>query len=53
MAAHQESAGKKEILLTGRVELVQLLLGHADPDHVWPYLDVRKEVIRIAFEVAI
>jgi len=43
----------KVLANTGRVELVQLLLGHAEPDHVWPYLDVRKEVIRIAFEVAI
>ncbi|MDH1506274.1 hypothetical protein N5I20_14515 [Aeromonas caviae] len=38
---------------TGRVELVQLLLGHAEADHVWPYLDVRPEVIRLAFEVAL
>lgn len=26
---------------------------HAEADHVWPYLDVRSEVIRQAFEVAI
>ena len=40
--------------ITGRQPIRDvMLLGHAEPDHVWPYLDVRKEVIRIAFEVAI
>lgn len=43
----------KVLANTGRVELVQLLLGHAEVDHVWPYLDVRKEVIRMAFEGAL
>lgn len=43
----------KVLATTGKVELVQLLLGHAEADHVWPYLDVRREVIRRAFEVAL
>lgn len=43
----------KVLANTGRVELVQLLLGHAEADHVWPYLDVRPEMIRRAFEVAL
>lgn len=43
----------KVLATTGKVELVQLLLGHAEADHVWPYLDVRPEVIRRAFEVAL
>lgn len=43
----------KVLAKSGKVELVQLLLGHAEPDHVWPYLDVRPEVIRRAFEAAI
>ncbi|MNF23822.1 site-specific tyrosine recombinase XerC [compost metagenome] len=43
----------KVLANTGRVELVQLLLGHAEADHVWPYLDVRPEVIRQAFEVGL
>lgn len=43
----------KVLANTGRVELVQLLLGHAEADHVWPYLDVRPEVIQQAFEVAL
>lgn len=42
----------KVLATTGKVELVQLL-GHAEADHVWPYLDVRREVIRRAFEVAL
>jgi integrase/recombinase XerD len=42
----------KVLAKTGQVEVVQLL-GHAEPDHVWPYLDVRQEVIRAAFEVAL
>ncbi|TNI77849.1 hypothetical protein CF133_17655 [Aeromonas salmonicida] len=27
--------------------------GHSEPDHVWPYLDVRPDVIRLAFMVAL
>lgn len=42
----------KVLAKTGQIEVVQLLLGHAEPDHVWPYLDVREEVIGVAFEVA-
>lgn len=42
----------KVLATTGQIEVVQQLLGHAEPDHVWPYLDVRKEVSRVAFEVA-
>lgn len=43
----------KVLAKTGQVELVQLLLGHAEPDHVWPYLDVDKQTIRHAFELAL
>ncbi|MNC80566.1 hypothetical protein D3C75_1334080 [compost metagenome] len=43
----------KVLATTGRIEDVQQLLGHAEPDHVWPYLDVRKEVIRQAFKAAL
>jgi len=43
----------KVLATTGKVELVQLLLGHAEPDHVWPYLDVDKQTIRHAFELAV
>ncbi|ARW85383.1 putative recombinase (plasmid) [Aeromonas salmonicida] len=42
----------KVLATTGKVELV-LLLCHAEADHVWPYLDVRPEVIRQAFAVAL
>lgn len=42
----------KVLATTGKVELVQLLLDHAEADHVWSYLDVMPEVIRRAFEVA-
>nr|WP_258057481.1 hypothetical protein [Aeromonas caviae] len=38
---------------TGKIELVQLLLGHAEPDHVWPYLDIDKAVIKRAFDCAL
>lgn len=38
---------------TGRVEDVQQVLGHADLDHSWPYLDVDKQIIRLAFELAL
>lgn len=43
----------KVLATTGKIEVVQLLLGHAEPDHVWPYLDVRREVIKQAFDVAL
>lgn len=43
----------KVLATTGKVELVQLLLGHAEADHVWPYLDVRNEEIRRAFDLAL
>lgn len=43
----------KVLAKTGQIEVVQLLLGHAEPDHVWPYLDVRVDVIRQAFELAL
>lgn len=38
---------------SGSVELVQQVLGHSELDHTWPYLDVRPEVIRRAFELAL
>lgn len=38
---------------TGRVEDVQQVLGHADLDHSWPYLDVDNQIIRLAFELAL
>lgn len=43
----------KVLAKTGQIEVVQLLLGHAEPDHVWPYLDVVPGEIRRAFEVAL
>lgn len=43
----------KVLANTGRVELVQLLLGHAEADHVWPYLDVDPAVIQKAFSIAL
>lgn len=43
----------KVLAKTGQFEVVQLLLGHSEPDHVWPYLDVRPDVIRLAFMVAL
>lgn len=38
---------------SGSVELVQQILGHAELDHAWPYLDVDKKKIRLAFELAL
>lgn len=43
----------KVLANTGKIEVVQMLLGYAEPAHVWPHLDVRKEVIRIAFDLAL
>lgn len=43
----------KVLANTGKIEVVQLLLGHADPDHVWPYLDIDPAVIRMAFKGAL
>ncbi|HHQ4574648.1 integrase [Aeromonas hydrophila] len=43
----------KVLAKTGQVELMQLLLSHAEADHVWPYLDVDKQTIRHAFELAL
>lgn len=43
----------KVLATTGKVELVQLLLGHAEADHVWPYLDVDPAVIQKAFSIAL
>ncbi|WP_258224834.1 hypothetical protein [Aeromonas sp. HMWF014] len=43
----------KVLATTGKVELVQLLLGHAEADHVWPYLDVDQAVIQKAFSIAL
>lgn len=43
----------KLLAKTGQIDLVQMLLGHAEPDHVWPYLDVDKQIIRHAFELAL
>jgi len=43
----------KVLANTGQIEVVQLQLGHAEPDHVWPYLDVREEVIGAAFEAVL
>jgi integrase/recombinase XerD len=43
----------KVLANTGKIEVVQMLLGHVEPDHVWPYLDVRKEEIRRAFALAL
>lgn len=43
----------KVLANTGKIEVVQMLLGHAEPDHVWPYLDVRPEEIRRAFVLAL
>ncbi|WP_270820036.1 hypothetical protein [Aeromonas sp. Y311-2] len=37
----------------GNIEVVQMLLGYAEPDHVWPCLDVRKEEIRRGFTLAL
>ncbi len=42
----------KVLANTGRVELV-LLLGHAEADHVWPYLDVDPAVIQKAFSITL
>lgn len=41
------------LLHTGRIEDVQIALGHADLNHCWPYLDVNANTIRRAFEVAL
>lgn len=38
---------------SGSVELVQQVLGHSELDHTWPYLDVDKKKIRLAFELAL
>jgi len=38
---------------TGRIEDVQIALGHADLSHCWPYLDIDKTIIRRAFELAL
>lgn len=38
---------------SGCVELVQQVLGHSELDHTWPYLDVDKKKIRLAFELAL
>lgn len=38
---------------TGRIEDVQIALGHADPNHCWPYLDIDTNIIRRAFELAL
>ena len=35
------------------VAVLQQVLGHADLDHSWPYLDVDQMVIRRAFEMAL
>ena len=43
----------KVLATTGKVELVQLLLGHAEADHVWPYLDVDPAFIQKAFSIAL
>ncbi|HHQ4663814.1 TPA: tyrosine-type recombinase/integrase, partial [Aeromonas veronii] len=43
----------KVLANTGKIEVVQMLLGHAEPDHVWPYQDVRKEEIRREFALAL
>lgn len=43
----------KVLATTGQIEVVQLLLGHAEPDHVWPYLDIDPAVIRLAFKEAL
>ncbi|HFZ8524823.1 hypothetical protein [Enterobacter kobei] len=43
----------KALATTGKIEMVQLLLSHAEPDHVWRYLDVDKQTIRHAFELAL
>ena len=43
----------KVLAKTGQIEVVQLLLSHSEPDHVWPYLDVRPDVIRLTFMVAL
>jgi len=35
------------------LETVQALLGHADLDHVMPYLEVNEDTLREMFEVVV
>ena len=41
------------LLRAAAIALAGLLLGHAEADHVWPYLDVDPAVIQKAFSIAL
>lgn len=49
----RRSLANRVLAQTGRIEDVQLVLGHSDIDHCWPYLDIQKSVIKQAFELAL
>ncbi|KPB58728.1 Integrase [Pseudomonas savastanoi pv. phaseolicola] len=49
----RRSLAAKVLAATGDVEIVQMILGHADLDHSKPYLTVDQATIRRAFEIAL